>query len=121
MSDYLFNQNKNLNYLNSNIIKTNIFFEDEYILSYLGNIFKILGKLDDAEIADLTLCIDQMLHDKRVKIKWIISEYKNILDRSFLTSKKKYDDFILSHVKADNSDEAGTDKIIRIIKEKYFN
>ena len=46
---------------------------------------------------------------------------KNILDKSFLTSKKKYDEFILSHVKADNSDEAGTDKIIRIIKEKYFN
>ena len=46
---------------------------------------------------------------------------KNILDSSFLASKKKYDEFNLSHVKADNSDEAGTDKIIRVIKEKFFN
>ena len=45
---------------------------------------------------------------------------KNMLDKSFLTSKKKYDEFILSHVKADNSDEAGTDKIIRIIKENIL-
>ena len=46
MSDYLFNQNKNLNYLNRNIIKTHIFFEDEYILSNLGNIFQKSLKID---------------------------------------------------------------------------
>ncbi len=46
MIDYIFNKNKNLNYVNRRNIRTHLFFEDDNILENLGEIFLENFKID---------------------------------------------------------------------------
>jgi len=49
MLDYVFNKNKNLNYVNNKILRVHIFFEDKQILENLGNLFKKSLKIDSTK------------------------------------------------------------------------
>ncbi len=46
MSDYIFNKNKNLNYINNKILRIHMFFEDKDVLENLGSLFKESLKID---------------------------------------------------------------------------
>ncbi len=46
MLDYVFNKNKNLDYINDKIIRVHLFFEDRDILENLGKLFKESLKID---------------------------------------------------------------------------
>ena len=46
MSDYIFNKNKNLNYVNNKILRVHLFFEDKSVLENLGKLFEKSLKID---------------------------------------------------------------------------
>ena len=46
MLDYIFNKNKNLNYINNKILRVHLFFEDKDILENLGKLFEESLKID---------------------------------------------------------------------------
>ena len=46
MSDYIFNKNKNLNYVNNKILRVHLFFEDKSVLENLGELFEKSLKID---------------------------------------------------------------------------
>ncbi len=46
MSDYIFNKNKNLNYINNKILRIHLFFEEKGILENLGKLFEESLKID---------------------------------------------------------------------------
>ncbi len=46
MSDYIFNKNKNLNYINDKILRVHLFFEDKEVLESVGKKFKEYLKID---------------------------------------------------------------------------
>ena len=46
MLDYIFNKNKNLNYVNNKILRIHLFFEDKDVLENLGELFKKSLKID---------------------------------------------------------------------------
>ena len=46
MSDYIFNKNKNLNYVNNKILRVHLFFEDKSVLENLGKLFEKSLKIE---------------------------------------------------------------------------
>tara|TARA_B100000029_G_scaffold469148_1_gene506789 strand:- start:6076 stop:7266 length:1191 start_codon:yes stop_codon:yes gene_type:complete len=49
MLDYIFNKNKNLDYVNNKILRVHLFFEDNDILENLGKLFKESLKIDSTK------------------------------------------------------------------------
>ena len=49
MLDYIFNKNKNLDYVNNKILRVHLFFEDNHILENLGKLFKESLKIDSTK------------------------------------------------------------------------